>query len=266
MAYKLSSLNKIEDFNFMSELKALLKLLTTTWDIKAAPKGYAAFMKTYQDYQGMEEIEDQTEALLKSFDGHGDGSISSHSLVVRLTKEHVGYEDRNQVNGGPLEVLISSLLTHGIILGQRLAEFDKHSEPYQLISQIQHVFMMCGGFDTDSSIDKEMEDIYRQEFEALMLGREDLKTITNKFEDMRDALNWSRFIPVMIEYIRKQHSFVAYMGTQDKELAKIFGYIHTQEGTKKRFEEFIKKMKTEYAITIEKDGQHAYKIQIHIPS
>jgi hypothetical protein len=68
MSYKLKELKNYMHFSFGKEIEALLKYLATTWDIKALPKGYAAYKKNYKDYQDMEELDE--EALLKSFDGH----------------------------------------------------------------------------------------------------------------------------------------------------------------------------------------------------
>lgn len=255
MAYRLKDIKTPQDFNYEKELKAILKLLQS-WDIKATPKGYAEFMKNYTDYQGMEELPE--EELIKSFDGCGDGSISTSGLPIRLTREHVGYEDHNQVNGGPLEVLIGALLTHGLVIGQRMGEVDHNTEPYRRIDRIEHAFIMSGGDDHDNP-DKELAAIYRKEFHALINDKRSLDEITKQFEGERRALSWGRFLPIITQYVEEHRNFVAYQSSEDKVLAQIYGYIHEQTGSTARYDAFIGTMRAEHGIIINKDGP-AFKI------
>jgi hypothetical protein len=253
MAYKLKELKTMNDFKFDRELKAIMKLLKDTWDIKAAPKGYAKFMEDYNDYEGMEDVQENEKQLLRNFKGHSDGTISSDGLVLRLTKEYVGYDDQNQVQEGPLEVLIQVILTHGIVLGQRLAEIDKKSEPYRRIQSIKHAY------DMSDHTDKELGEIYYKEFEAL-LNFENISTlreIQDAFESKRRELELKRFIPILQNYIKDHKSFVAYQSSKDKELLALWRYIHAQTGSDSRFNNFRKDM-IAMGVDIECDGQHTF--------
>ena len=254
MAYKLSSLKSTNDFNYDNEIKAILKLLKDTWDIEASPKGYAEYMKSYKDHDGMEEVQNNEEKLLKKFKGHSDGTISSDCLVIRLTKEYVGYDDHNQKRK-PFEVLIQTILTHGIVLGQQLADLDKKSEPYELIEAINHTYEM-----SDHS-DKELGKIYDKEFKALMNLKDSrtLQEIRDAFNLERELLERSRFLPILQSYIKKHDSFIAYQSSKDKDLNQIYGYIHTQTGSEKKFNEFLEYMISQ-GINVEPDGQHAFII------
>jgi hypothetical protein len=255
--YRLKDLKTPQDFNYTEELKALLKLLKDTWDIKAAPKGYAKFMKDYTDYQGMEELPE--DELIKNFGGCGDGSISSASLPIRLTKEHVGYEDRNQVNDGPLEVLIGVLLTHGLVIGQRMGEINRETEPYRRIADISYAFTMSDGDDykpdTVGDCEVEFQHIYRREFHALLNTSDErsLKEIRKAFDDERREVAWKYFVQHLNKYLDKLPTFIAYSSSGNKDLHAIWGYLHKQTGSKERFEATVERLKA-LDIELERDN------------
>ena len=238
MAYQLKDLKKMGDFNYDKEVKAILKLLNDTWNISAEPKGLANFLKTYTDYDGMEEIDEK--ALLKSFDGHGDGTVGSDCMVIKLTLAHVAYSVRNQVNGGAFEVLIQALLTHGIVLGQRLAEIDRKGEAYKRIDEIRHALIM-----SSDQPDEKIAMIYKKELEAL-LRIEDPKTYQEIYEEKENALkelSRTRFLPVLEKILRRSKPIVIYSSREDEDLRKVWGYIHEQTGSAYRFNAFIDDMK-----------------------
>ena len=110
MSYKLKDLQSTSQFSFSNEIDAILKYVKKNWDVKASPKGYKAFKKGYQDYQGMEELNEAT--LQKKFKGHGDGSVGAPGFVVKISLPHTTYDDTNQ-GRRPLETLLGAILSHG---------------------------------------------------------------------------------------------------------------------------------------------------------
>lgn len=248
MAYKLKDLKKMDDFKYYNEVKAILKLLNDTWNISAEPKGLTEFLKTYTDHDGMDEIDEK--ALLKSFDGHGDGTVGSDCMVVKLTAAHVAYSVRNQVNGGALEVLIQALLTHGIVLGQRLAEIDRKGEAYKRIDEIRHALVMSA-----DSGDPEMDWIYKRELEFLLdtnHPRSYEEIYEAKEQEIRD-LERRRFLPVLSKIMRRKKPIIAYSSKEDEDLRTVWGYIHQQTGSDKRFKAFVEDMKQQN-VSIKQDG------------
>jgi len=246
MAYELSSLKKMDDFSYYKEVKALLNFLQTNWDISAAPKGLDKFLKGYTDYQGMEEINEK--ALLKSFNGHGDGTAGSDCLVVKLTLEHVAYSVKNQANGA-LEVLIQALLTHGIVLGQRLANIDRKGEAYRRIEEIQHAFIMA-----DSPHDPELGMIYKKELKDLLNINNKLSydEIYEEKEKKLRELERERFLPVLSRIMKRKSSVVVYQ-SETPDIRATWGYIHTQTGSDSRYKAFVEDLKQQ-GVSIKKDG------------
>lgn len=161
MSYKLSDLKDINDFNFSTEAEALYSYFMKNWSIKAKPKGYDKFLETYTDYAGMDDLDE--EALQKSFDGHGDAPVTSFPFVTAVSLPHVAYEDTNQ-GRDPIRCLIASILTHGILIGQRLAYLDEHSDSRRRMDSAKYAYDRAKRTD-----DPELYKIRIQEFEKYFM-------------------------------------------------------------------------------------------------
>jgi hypothetical protein len=148
MSYKLQDLLFKDQFNYSKEIEAILKYLKKTWDIKATPKGYKEFRKNYNDFQGMEELDEK--ALQKRFKGHGDGSVCTPGFVVRISLPHVVY-DNNCQGRPPLETLLGAVLAHGMILGERIAEIDEMSQANLRLSCASHCLTMAS-YENDPAV------------------------------------------------------------------------------------------------------------------
>jgi hypothetical protein len=256
MSYNLNDLKSPNDFSFDREVRAILKYLKGTWDISAAPKGYAEFMKNYKDYQGMEELDEG--ALLKSFEGANDTTVVSLPLPVRLTKEHTGYEDRNQVNGGPLEVLISSLLTHGAIIGQHLVQSDT-TELYKRLRAIEHSFVMSGGDEYDKDVpegdETDLMHAYRKEFHALISTKDMRKAgeITKDFDNKRQEISLNYFLDSLKGYMWGESQITLYHSSDEKR-NKLWGFLRSMTGSERKFKIVVDVLKQK-GISIEKDHE-----------
>jgi hypothetical protein len=161
MSYKLRDLKDINDFNFSKEAEAIYNYLMKNWMIKAKPKGYDKYLKTYTDYAGMDELDE--EALQKSFEGHGDAPTVSHPFVTSVSLPHVAYDDTNQ-GRNPLRVMIAAVLTHGILFGQRMAYFDEHSDCRHRMSRAKHAYDKA-----KTTYNPELYKIHIQEFEKYFM-------------------------------------------------------------------------------------------------
>lgn len=254
MSYNLRDLNSPNDFFFDKEVEAILKYLKETWDISAAPKGYAEFMKDYQDHQGIEELDE--EAIIKSFEGACDTTALSLHLAVMLTKEHTGYDDRNQVKGGPLEVLISSLLTHGAIIGQYLVQSNT-TELYKRLSAIEHSFVMSDGdeYEKDAT-GGEKEDLmhtYRKEFHALINTKDMRKSkeISKDFELKRQEIPISYFLADLQTFAQGNTQVILYHSSDEKR-NKLWEFLHNVAWSERKFK-IVEDALKEQGISIEKD-------------
>ena len=254
MPYSLKDLKSPGEFSFDKEVRAIMKYLNDNWNISAAPKGYAEFMKNYKDHQGMEELDE--EAIIKSFEGASDTTMLSLHLAILLTKEHTGYEDRNQVKGGPLEVLVSAILTHGAIIGQHLVQSDS-TELYKRLSALEHSFAMsdCDEYDKDA-IGGEGEDLmhaYRKEFHALINTR-DMRTsneISKDFDLKRQEISLSYFLESLQGFMWGESQVTIYHSS-DENRNNLWRFLRSMTGSERKFK-IVEDVLKEKGISVEKD-------------
>jgi hypothetical protein len=253
MAYNLEDLKNAHDFNLEKEVKAILDYLKKFWMIEAAPNDYEQYMKMYEDYQDMDD--DLEESCLKMFKGHDGSSSMSFPFPVAVSKPHVAYEDCNQVNYGPLGILVRNLIIHGSQIGMRIADLEKKTDAHRKIHGISHAYNMS------DHTDKELGEIYLQEFKAYLEDEnQSYQEIHDKYEGKREELFWSRFITPFLDYTKKNRTFPVYHFMGNKLLSGFYCYIHSQNGSENRFNKFLEKIKP-YGITVKKDGQYAFIIQ-----
>ena len=175
MAYKLKDL---KSFQFSKEMDAILKYLKKHWRISASPKGYKEYLKDYQDFKGIENLDEA--GLLKSFDGHGDGGTSSFPFPIRVSLPHVAYDDRGQ-GRGTVETLLGAVLAHGIFIGMRLAVIDPLSDARCRLSHARYAYSM-----SQSENDPAVLEIYRMELGEYFNNNDiDYMDIYNKYQGER---------------------------------------------------------------------------------
>lgn len=196
MAYNLNDINNTSQFDFGKEVEAILKYLAPGWDIKALPKGYAKYRKGYQDYDGMEELDEK--ALMNSFKGHDDSGTLSPPFPVRVSLPHVTYDDTCQ-GRPPLETLIGAILGHGMLLGMRIAAIDTMSEANRRMNEACHamdklryplkdenikltLLMMNEADEYRNRLAKPVDEI-RKEYREKRLG-----FVTNRMESIKQQL------------------------------------------------------------------------------
>jgi hypothetical protein len=118
MAFKLKNVTDIHatGVHFDAQAKALVEHILKHWNVSVKPKGYDNFLETYEDYEGMDNIDE--DALQAEFNGHDSGfSVCGLPFPVALTKEHVAYDDTNQ-GRNPLECLVGAIYGYGLQFGQ----------------------------------------------------------------------------------------------------------------------------------------------------
>lgn len=129
----------IGSWDYDAAVNNTIKELKTEFDPKILdnlkPKGYDEFLKDYDDYEGMEELD--CNALEEEFEGIDASECRSHSLPVRLSLPHVAYDDTNQ-GRNPLRVLVGTIYSQGLgihqevndtVLDQYIKSIDV-SQPY----------------------------------------------------------------------------------------------------------------------------------------
>lgn len=283
MSYKLDDLNEVNQFDFHKETRAILEYILKTWDITAAPKGYDKFMKDYHDHDGQEEVEEQTEALLKSFKGHaGDFTTLAYPFPVAISCPFTGYDDRNQVNGGPLEVLISAIMTHCVQIGMRLEQLNPRSDAHKRTDAIRHALNMCGALDdtpTDNQCAreirfalrmekpyslKEMREVIKITYHSELMtylkdNKKSTKTIQDEFNKVRRLIARSQFLCQFKKYIKKHNNFVVYHGMTNEILKSFYVYFHDHSLSNTRKTE-LKKDMDDLNVKVIPDGQYAFKV------
>ena len=114
----ITELQAIGDYE--AQCLALLEHLALHWDgiddIK--PKGYAEFLKDYEDFQGIEEWgineRPKQEAVFNGFDNSTAGGFN---FIGSTCLPHVAYDDTNQ-GRPPIMVLIGACVSYGMAIGE----------------------------------------------------------------------------------------------------------------------------------------------------
>ena len=78
-------------------------------------------------------------AVLRAFKGHGDGGVCSPPFVTRVSLPFVTYDHVCQ-GRKPLETLLGAVLGHGMLLGERIAAVDPHSDSGMKMTMALHAF------------------------------------------------------------------------------------------------------------------------------
>lgn len=111
---------KLDDVNnFSGIVDSLMTYIKKYWKCDVAPKGYKEFCDDYDDYEGMEELDE--EKLEKEFKGFADSSACSFSFPIKMSLPYIAYDDLGQ-GRDPLNGLVSNVLAHGLIVGQKRGE------------------------------------------------------------------------------------------------------------------------------------------------
>lgn len=111
-AIKQASLEELQDFEKIS--KSIIDFIKINWDVKAKPKDYAEFLKDYEEGKCMGE-------MVPEFKGFDDSTASKPSFASLMSTPSVAYSDKEQ-DRNPLHTMISSILAHGILIGERRGE------------------------------------------------------------------------------------------------------------------------------------------------
>ncbi len=91
----------------------IIKLLENSWNIEASPKGYDEYVKTYEEF---DDVNDEKFDL--EFEGLLNTSASGSPINLNLALPNVAYND-TQKSRDTLNTLVSSILSYGIAIGRQ---------------------------------------------------------------------------------------------------------------------------------------------------
>lgn len=113
---------KIEELsNFETLMKPMVDWINKTWkcaDLK--PKGWDDFIKDYEDYQGMEGLDEQ---IRKDYEGLWDETATTSAFPIMTSLPHVAYSDINQ-DSTPLHQLMGACVRFGMLVQERRDELN----------------------------------------------------------------------------------------------------------------------------------------------
>jgi hypothetical protein len=249
MAYKLKDL---KHFQFSKEMEAILKYLKKYWNISASPKGYKEYLKDYQDFKGIEDLDEA--GLLKSFDGHNDGGTSSFPFPIRVSLPHVAYDDRGQ-GRGPVETLLGAVLSHGILLGMRHASLDPLSDARCRLSHARHAYTM-----SQSETDQAMAELYRMELGEYFNNNDiDYMDIHRKYAGEREKILEVKLNGKFKEYLKGKGELV--FSNKDKGVKREYFWMLIDLHTILLEEEFIKVL-NKAGMKVDHNGMVEYVISL----
>jgi len=207
MSYTLKSLKSLDDFSFDTETKAILDHLNNTWDISAAPKNY--------DKHSTEPIPESDS--YPDFKGHGDSSAGSFHLIPNLSKENVAFSDSDQ-GRPPLDTLVSAILTHGILLGKRMADLDHYSEANKKLDYVKHCLTHAGFANIP-----EIKHSFLKEAETYM-NKDNLGLLTldtnKQFEKERLTIIKDKISQKILSLLKETNKPITFTDTSDNPLLK----------------------------------------------
>ena len=242
MAYNLKNLN-ISNFSYDKEVNHLTQFLKKHWDISAQPKGYTEFLKNYEDFKGMTNALE--EKMTTEFTGHdGSGSIS-FPFPVKVSLPHVAYEATNQ-STSPLENLIDSVMSYGMLLGMRLADTSTNTESYYRLTHLNHIQYMS--YDEK---DQQLQIIYIQEAGATTDLKIPLKDTINKYQNKRKAYLTPKTVKMLNEFFKEYHKRKLVITNK----ARSKNFISGMEGDELRLYDILYKLSLE---TSHPDGLSKY--------
>jgi hypothetical protein len=116
--------------NFDNIISPLEKHIRKHWDVKdLKPKGYDEFVKDYEDFKGMQELD--AEALKKEFKGYADQSPGSDCFPILISLPHVAYSERYR-GRPPLRELIGACIRYGMLIQK-----ERDRIPEQFITDLE---------------------------------------------------------------------------------------------------------------------------------
>jgi hypothetical protein len=245
------------NFNFSNEMDAILRFIKKRWNIKAEPKEYRKYIKNYQDYQDMDTLDEK--ALLKAFKGHGDGGVCSPPFVTRVSLPHVAYEDKGQ-GRKPLRTLLGAVLGHGMLLGERIATLDPHSDLGMKMSFAEHAF-----FNMRYAEDPLMLKSYADEL--LEHLKESKKHITyeethKKFEAIRKRILERKLHGRFKEYLKGKGEIILHNKSEgiEREYQRVLYNLTFIYSTRKLFEEAMERA----GIRVKSCGEEGYDFSVSL--
>lgn len=158
--FKDASQSQLDNFSNISE--SLLKYIRKYWKGTMKPKGYKAFTEDYEDYDGMEELDQK--AIEKEFKGINASGTMSYSFPMQMSLPHTAYNDKCQ-GRDPLNTLVSAVLGHGMLIGEERGK-RKALKGLERIKKTIEIYEKHGTADTSL---KELLDSFKFDVETLDL-------------------------------------------------------------------------------------------------
>ena len=137
---------KLDDLNYFEGIaNPIYDYIKKTWICKVAPKGYKAFVTDYNEYDGMEDIDN--DAITKAFKGYDDVSACSPSFPFKISMPNVAYNDKEQ-GSNPLRSLIAAILGYGMAIG-KAREIHQTTKILSKFQRVVDLYEKYGTDDTD---------------------------------------------------------------------------------------------------------------------
>lgn len=171
------------------DIDPIMEWLKKYWNIKALPKGYKEFTKDYEDYQGMESLDEK--GMMDSFGGHDGSGTRDLPFPIRVSLEHIAYGDIGQ-GISPLRELVFALIAYGVSLGERRESAYENSNTNYRLKSIRHCMRFIQYKIRDG--DTEKAELYKQELEELFNTKVDYMETVLKYNHLRDKVNKNRVL------------------------------------------------------------------------
>lgn len=184
MAINPRTIKSMNQLDYSRHADILVNWIKKHWDIgEPAPKGYAEYMEDYEEFNGMEELDEKQ--IMKEFKGLDDSGAGNFSFPMSMSLPHIAYDDRGQ-GRNPLRMLVSCIFTYGIRYGQKLEAVYENSSMNYKVNHMKHCVGMAHGDDLAEKITYELQhtDVARIGSNWMEVGKKWDK-IREKVKEMR---------------------------------------------------------------------------------
>jgi len=207
-----------QDLNYSDHSKALRECIKKNFRISVVPNvkgGYKKYKETYEDYQGMEELDEK--ALLEEFNGFDNSTAGDFPFPIKVALPHVAYDDTNQ-GRNPFNVLVSAIFSYGIGYGEKLAGLYENSNCNYRMRFAMHALEFSHHGDNE-----EIKYLYYQESQEIAKPGSDYMEIMDKYKYLRSVIKMKELHHLLREVFGgKLKKRIAVVKSNYKRLGRIW--------------------------------------------
>ncbi len=122
---KISKIEEASELYYTNIIPNMISFINKNWDLDIKPKNYVEYLKTYEEYDELDE--DIVDKMYKDAKFPIDGTAGAPPFVGRIAINNVAYSDTEQ-GVSPIETLIGSVWAYGVACGTKTKELSTNKD------------------------------------------------------------------------------------------------------------------------------------------